>query len=149
MGTNAQLTGTYDPSKLIVTIGSVIVSGFGDGDSIKAERYEDNYFLKVGLDGGVARARNSNKTGKIEITLLSTSGANDQLSGFFLSESLVVDGTPIAPFVIADTSGRTVLSATQGWLKKIPSVTFGKEVGTNVWVMDCADLTVFHGGNEL
>ena len=34
----ATLTGSYDPSQVIVTVGGVIVSGFSDGDSIVARR---------------------------------------------------------------------------------------------------------------
>lgn len=149
LGTNAQLTGTYDPSLLVVAIGGILVDGFNDGDAIAVKRYEENYFLKVGVDGGVARARNSNKTGSIEITLLSTSGANDKLSSFFLADSLTVDGTPIGTVVIADTSGRTVISATQAWLKKLPDMGFGKEVGERKWIIDCADLKILAGGNGL
>jgi hypothetical protein len=149
MASNAVLTGTYDPSQLVVTIGSVIVTGFDEGDAIDVKRYEDNYFIKGGLDGGVARARNANKTGSIEITLLATSGANDQLSNLFYADSLDNDGTPVTDVLLADLSGRTVCWAAQGWLKKLPDIKFGKEVGQRKWVVDCAALKISAGGNNV
>ena len=58
---------TYDPTKMVVVVGGVIVSGFADGDFITAKRDEDLYMKRVGADGHVARARNGNKSGTIEI----------------------------------------------------------------------------------
>jgi len=144
----ATLTGSYDPSQVVVTVGGVIVSGFSDGDSIIARRSEDSYFMRVGTDGGVARARNANKTGEFEFKLLQTSPANDLLSGLAGVEDLTNEGLNLFPVAVVDGSGRSLAVATQCWIKTVPEATFGKEVSERVWVFSAADLKIFHGGGN-
>lgn len=144
----ATLTGSYDPSQVVVTVGGVIVSGFSDGDSIIARRSEDSYFMRVGTDGGVARARNSNKTGEFEFKLLQTSAANDLLSGLVGVEDLTNEGLNLFPIGVVDGSGRSLAVATQCWIKTVPEATFGKEVSERIWVFSAADLKIFHGGGN-
>lgn len=144
---SATLTGSYDPAQVTCVIGGVILSGFSDGDSIIARRAEDVYLTRVGTDGGVARARNSNKMGEFEFKLLQTSSANDALSALVNTDDLINDGKAVFPISIADGSGRSLAAATQCWIKSIPEATFGKEVSERVWVFSAADLRIFHGGN--
>lgn len=143
----ATLTGSYDPSQVVVTIGGVIVTGFSDGDSIAARRSEDTYFVRVGTDGGVARARNASAMGEIEIKLLQTSGANAALSALFNTDDLVNGGLATIPVGIFDGSGGSLASASQAWIKSMPEMILGKEVSERVWVLSCADLKLFHAGN--
>lgn len=143
----AELTGSYDPSRVIVTVGGVILSGWSDGDAIIARRAEDAYSTRVGIDGGVARSRNANKMGEFEFRLLQTSSANDAMSALFNVDDLVNDGLAVVPVSVVDGSGRSLASATQCWIKTVPEATFGKEAGERIWVMSAADLKIFHGGN--
>jgi hypothetical protein len=144
---SAILSGSYNPAALIVTIGGVIVSGFSDGDHVVCEREEDNFSKRVGNDGAVGRARNPNKSGTVTVTLLQTSAANDALSALVAADDLINDGLVLFPITVADGSGRSLAAATQCWIKKIPNLTFGREVGDREWVFDCADLKIFVGGN--
>ena len=105
---SATLTGSYDPAQVTCVIGGVILSGFSDGDSIIARRAEDVYLTRVGTDGGVARARNSNKMGEFEFKLLQTSSANDALSALVNTDDLINDGKAVFPISIADGSGRSL-----------------------------------------
>jgi len=146
---SAELTGSYDPSQVIVTVGGIILSGFSDGDSITAKRDEDNYFVRVGTDGGVARARNANKMGEFEFRLLQTSKANDLLSALVSTNDLVNDGLAVIPIGIVDGSGRSLAVATQCWIKTLPELVLGKEVTERVWVFSAADLKIFYGGNDV
>lgn len=143
------LTGSYDPSQVVVVVGPVIVNGFSDGDAIMAERYEDNTSMKVGIDGQVGRARNANKTGFFTFKLLPTSSVNAQLSALFALDNLSSDAGVVLPIAIYDGSGADLAVATQAWLKKMPSLTKGKEVGENEWVFDAADMKIFLGGNRV
>lgn len=142
------LTGSYDPQQVVVVVGGVIVSGFSDGDAIIARRSEDNYSTRAGIDGGVARARNANKSGEFEFKLLQTSQANDELSSLLAIDDLVNDGLTVFPITVMDGSGRSLAAATQCWVKTSPEMTFGKEVTERVWVFSAADLSMFHGGND-
>lgn len=143
----AELTGSYDPSQVIITVGRVILSGFSDGDFVMAERDEEMYFTKVGADGGVARARNANKSGTFTFKLLPTSKSNDQLSELLATDDLTNDGLSVFPISVSDGSGRSLAVATQCWIKSIPAATFAKEVGEREWIFSAADLKIFHGGN--
>lgn len=144
----AELTGSYDPSQVIVIVGGVIVSGWSDGDAITARRSEDAYSTKAGLDGGVGRARNANKSGEFEFKLLSTSGVNDQLSDLLAIDNLNSDGSAVFPISVTDGSGTSLASASSCWIKTYPEVVFGKEVGERTWVFSAADLSLYVGGNN-
>lgn len=145
---SATLTGSYDPAQVICTVGGVLLSGFSDGDSIVARRSEDMYFTRVGTDGGVARARNSNKMGEFEFRLLQTSSVNDLLSALLATDDLSNDGTVVVPISVLDGSGTSLCAATQCWIKSIPEATFSKEVSERIWVFSAADLKIFHGGGN-
>lgn len=140
-------TGTYDPTKVIVSIGGVTVTGWTDGDFITARRSSDSYTKKVGADGEVSRAKNADRTGEIELKLSQTSKANDELSALFNLQLLGGSDTTF-PIGIADLSGRTVLAAAQCWLRTAPELTFGMEVGERVWMFDTASLIYQVGGNN-
>lgn len=65
---------------MFVTIGPLLLTGFSDGDSITARKNANFYESRAGLDGSVGRARVTDKRGQIELHLLQTSAANDELS---------------------------------------------------------------------
>lgn len=138
--------GTYAAEKVCVTVGGVIISGFADGDFITAA-YDDDRFVKhVGADGEVSRAKTASKSGTIEIVLSQTSKANDELNAIFgLASMAGID--PAVPVAVADLSGRSLVAASNAWLKTAPEMVFGKEVGERTWILDCADMTFSHGGN--
>jgi len=144
----AELTGSYDPAQVIVSVGGVIVSGWSDGDAIIARRSEDMNMMRVGIDGGVGRARNANKSGEFEFKLLQTSDVNDLFSSLLATDDLTNDGLSVFSIPVVDGSGRSLCSASQCWSKSIPEATFGKEVSERVWVFSAADLKIFHGGGN-
>lgn len=146
---SAHLTGSYDPSQVTVVVGPVILSCFSEGDAIMAERYDDNSSMKVGIDGCVGRARSADKTGFFTFKLLSTGAVNLQLSALFALDNLSQDAGLVLPIAVYDGSGADLAVATQAWLKKMPSMTKGKEVGENEWIFDCADMKIFLGGNRI
>ena len=134
--------GTYDASKVIVTIDDVIIHGFSDGDFIVA-KYDDDRYTKIkGIDGEVGRNRSVSKSGSIELTLMSSSGANDELNSFNPDFGYI----GVFPISISDLSGRTVIQASKSWLKVTPEIATGKEVGEYKWVFDCAEMDIVYGG---
>lgn len=142
------LTGSYDPQQVTVTIAGIILSGFSDGEAIQARPAEDLNFVKVGVDGGVARARNANRMGEFEFRLLQTSKSNDELSAMLAIDNLAKGANLTFPIVIFDGSGRSLAAATQCWVKTQPTMVMGKEVSDRIWVFTAADLKMFHGGNS-
>lgn len=146
----AELTGTYDGSEVFVTIGPLLLTGFSDGDSITARKNANFYESKAGLDGSVGRARVTDKRGQIEIHLLQTSSANDEISALFNLDSLTEDGKAVLPVSVTDFSGRTVIAAGQAWIYQLGDVGFStNEVGDRIYILECADLKFSLGGNNV
>jgi hypothetical protein len=138
---------TYDPTKLTVIVGGVIVSGFTDGDFIMAKRDEDLYTKRVGADGHVARARNANKAGTIEITLLQSSPAVAEIAALLALDNFLFDGDVLVPIsILSPGTNAELVASTQSWLKTAPEMGFGKEVGERKFIFDCADLKLSLSG---
>lgn len=133
--------GTYSAEQVIVTVGGVIVTGFGDGDFITASYESDRYTAKAGADGEVARSKTADRMGTIEIVLAHTSAANAELTDLFkLNLASGVD--TIVDITVADLSGTGLATASAAWLKTAPSFVRGKEISENTYVIQCADLVI-------
>lgn len=131
--------GTYDPAKVIVTIGQAIISGFSDGEFIKVAFDEDRYFKRIGADGEATRVRNASQAGSIELTLMSSAPSNTDLSALINSREPLTIG-------INDLSGSSVVLAQRCWIKTPPDLSFGKDIGDRVWTFDSADIQMTVGG---
>ncbi len=136
---------TYDPKKVTLILGAKIISGFGDGTMITAERNEQAYMLKVGSSGEGTRAKNANKSGKVTVTLMQSSPSNDDISAIAAADELT--GAGVVPLLLKDASGRTIISALSSWVQKYSNSEFAKEVTTRQWVIETDELLVFVGGN--
>lgn len=142
----AEFQGTYSADKVIITVGTTILSGFADGDFVTASYAEDRAMPKSGADGGVGVSRNASRLGTIVVTLSATSAANDSLSKQFNMDA-ITGNTVVVPIGVADLSGRTLIAAGNCWLQVSPEATFGKEIGDREWTFGAADLVMFMGGN--
>jgi hypothetical protein len=142
----ADFQGTYSADKVIITVGTTVLSGFADGDFVTAAYAEDRATPKSGADGGVGVSRNASKLGTIVVTLSATSAANDALSTIFNLDAVTGKST-VVPIGVADLSGRTLIAGANCWLQVAPEATFGKEIGDREWTFGVADLVMFLGGN--
>lgn len=136
---------TYDPGQLGIIVGGKIISGFADGSMVKISRNEQAYMLKVGADGEGTRVRSRNKSGKIEITLMQSSDANDIFSAYAISDEATNSGA--VPVLIRDGSGRTLVDAATAWVQKLPDSEFAKDAKERVWILETDEVNIFIGGN--
>jgi len=136
---------TYDPKQVSVIVGGKIITGFSDSTFIKIERNDQAFTLKVGVDGEGTRSKSNNKSGKATLTLMQSSGSNDDLSGFAAADEL--SNTGAVPLMIKDNSGRTLVTALTAWVMKYPDEEFAKEVSTRAWVLETDEIDIFVGGN--
>ena len=149
MSANYGLSGTFDGSEVHVIIGTVPLSGFSDGDSVTATRTSDLFSKRTGLDGATGRAKNTDKSGTIEVRLLQSSSANDALSALLNMDSLGLEGDAVFPISVIDMSGRTVIAGADCWIQTAPPVAFSTNaVGERVWVFASAALQLYVGGNN-
>lgn len=135
---------TYDPGRVILIWNGIPISGFADGTFIEAERSEDAFKLTVGADGTGARTRSRNKSGSVSITLLQSAAVNDSLSAQALLDELTGGGA--GSLLIKDLLGTTLVEADSSWIRKLPKVDFGKDLGERQWVFDCEKLSMLAGG---
>jgi len=135
----------YDPTRVTVAFGAILIQGFNDGTMIKTSRNEDAYTVKVGGQGDVTRVRSRNKTGQITITLLAESPTNDLLTAQALIDE--ESGTAYAPIMVKDLNGTTLMVAENAWIMKMPEVEHATDASPREWVIECADLTMTVGGS--
>jgi hypothetical protein len=136
----------YDPKNVSVIFGGKILSGFGDGTFILAERNSQAFQLKVGVDGEGTRAKTNDKSGKVTITLMQSSGSNDDLSAFAVQDELT--NSAALPLLIKDNEGTTLLTALTCWVQKFANMEDAKEVSVRTWVLETDELNMFVGGNQ-
>jgi hypothetical protein len=137
---------TYASDEVRVIVGGVPMSGFADGTFVTVSRDEQAFTKVTGADGTTSRSKSANKSGTITITLKQTSPSNDVLSGFMIADEQSNEG--VVPVLIKDTSGRTIHSVSAAWVQQMPDNEFGKEISEREWVMDCARIDSFVGGND-
>lgn len=137
---------TYASDEVQVIVGGVRMSGLADGTFVNVSRDEQAFNKVTGADGSTSRAKTANRSGAISITLKQTSPANDVLTGFMVADEASNQG--VVPVLVKDTSGRTLHYASAAWVQQMPDQDFGKEINDREWVMDCARIDSFVGGNQ-
>lgn len=135
---------TYDPSKIVMTLGSIIVSGYADGEFVKASRDADAFTKVVGTDGEVTRTRSLNRAGSATFTLAQTSATSDLLAALAAVDE--ADGVGVVPLLIKDLNGATLFAAGEAWVRKVPEIGFGKDQTPREWIIDTGPVSVFVGG---
>lgn len=141
---------SFDPSRVIVTVGGVNIQGFADGVPIKASRAGDNATFTVGLDGHTGAVINPNKSGEITLTLLQTSASNAVLTSMFKLSAQGFIGSPSVPISITDLSSTgTSVFAAKCHLKRAPDLELGLEIGKPEWVFYAEDIRIVYAGSVL
>lgn len=138
---------TYDPNDVSVVAFGIPITGYADGTFVSVEFNEDSFSLTVGTDGDACRAKTSNKSARMTITLLQSSLANDLLSAVHALDILTPSGDGIGPFLMKDNSGRTLFAAEKCWITKMPTTTFSREAESREWVLETDAMIAFAGGN--
>jgi hypothetical protein len=142
----------YDPGKIILSLGASPspISGYAKGTFIEVERDANAFEKSVGSDGEVTRIRNRNRAGSIHIKLQQGSASNAYLTSLALEDELT--GKGVVPLLVTDMSGalpnNSSAGATKAWIRKQPKLTFGGEAEeVRDWIIDCASMAQFTGGN--
>jgi hypothetical protein len=138
---------TYDPSKVLALVMGVPATGLDEDNFINIAPVADISSFKVGANGEIARALNTNKCFTVDMALLQTSAFNDYLSG--LLEADGVNGGLIFPFMVQDLRGRTMFMAAQAWIAKRPAIGFGSGIGNRTWQFVTAQPSIFIVGGNL
>ena len=137
---------TYSPRKVSVIIGAFTLEGLVDDSFVSAERSTDAFTKQLSNNGKATRIHSSDRSGMIKVTLQASSDSNDYLSALAIADDLSQIGT--FPIIIKDNSGTDLATAPEAWIKKMPNLAKGKDLGKVEWDFECAELIIFLGSND-
>ncbi len=138
-------THTFDAAQHLFSFsGILIANGFGPDSFLKITRASDTFSYTSGASGEGAYSKSNDKSGTVELTLLASSQANDQLAA--VAELDELSGVGTAPLFIKEANGTMRAHAQNARIMKQPDIERGKEIGTTTWVFHCADLEMLSGG---
>ena len=126
---------TYDPGKVLLSIGGIRISGFKDEDIEVAYNDEEAVKENVGIQGEHSFTENLDESGTIKFTTKETAvAANTYMKGLDLAK------TPV-PVMLKDSSDSKLLVLSEGArVKSRPTRTRGKEEGGVEWILACPKL---------
>ena len=136
---------TYSAKDVTIIFNGATITGYADGTFMTAARDNPAFTIGSGADGEGWRAKSSDKTGTITLTLLQTSLSNDVLSAFAILDE--ASGNGVGPFLAKDGSGRTLISAQTAWIEKQADSEFARDQSDREWVLKTDSLNVLVGGN--
>lgn len=136
---------TYAADEVRIVVGGALISGYADGTFVSVSRDEQAFNKITGADGTTSRSKSANKAGTITLILQQTSPSNDVLSAFMIADEQTNNG--VVPVLVKDTSGRTLHFAASAWVQQMPDQDFSKDIEERQWVLDCAAIDSFVGGN--
>lgn len=131
---------SFDPLRVIATIGPVLLTGFADGEAITIERDADAETPSVGVDGDVVRVRSANKVARVTVRLQGGSPANLALRAMRALNNPLVPGADQGAFMMTDLNTGTRVFSNTAWISKEPLPSLGADAPVYEWEITCASL---------
>lgn len=126
---------TYNSKKVIIALGSHIVTGYADDSFINVESASDGTTMKTGCDGSVNRSISPNESYNIKIALQQNSPTNEYLRKRYEMDQENGDGH--FPIIIKDLMGKEQFSTEMAWPTKPAAWGRGKEASNREWELAC------------
>lgn len=123
---------TFDPGKLLVTFGVLILKGWAEGDMVTIEKLGPGDRLVVGSGGETARVRSRDKSYRVKCRLLDTSPINDALSLL-----VTVANNPELPLSCTDPDRPRTFICPDAFIEDKPGVTYSNNVAVREWAFIC------------
>ena len=124
---------TYDPKKVILTLGGTPINGYADGSFVNVEGNLETWIKKVGADGEVNRALTNDNTHTITITLLQTSQSNKYLKSVYKADRST--GLGMLPFSFVDLNSGEERLWPEVWISTEPPSGRARETTDTVWTI--------------
>lgn len=122
----------YDPTKVILTVGPVAVTGYAEGTFIEIEADDDNTTFGMGAVGDVQMTvKPFNQIGTIKFTLMQGSPANAALTALY--ETRRLPGFKGYPIALLNLLGSEAAAIELGAIIKPPQQSFADGVMTRQW----------------
>jgi len=141
------MTRSYNLEDVYLTVNSVLITEYADGDAITIEYDEDDTVENQGTHGSVMVAERPNNIASLTFTVKQGSPVN----GFLWNLRRQKRGQVAFSFPIMcnDNRGEALISAAQAWIKKPPSLAYGTEPGDREWTMKISTPDIRDGENLL
>ena len=136
---------TYNPKKIIVTLGEYLLSGFAEGTFVRVEYNADAFSMSAGAYGDTVRVQSHDRTGMVTLTLMQSSLSNDALDALAAQDES--SGAGVRQLRITDQNGTTRVFGLNAWVKKKATAEYGTDASTREWVIDVAELDTIIGGH--
>lgn len=136
---------TYDLKQVSVVFMGAIITGAGGSGLVEVAKTSDAWSHHVGASGEECRARTNDDSAKVTIKLSQYSTDNAVLAALHLAD--LASGTIVGPLAILDKSGASYHESDEAYIQKAPDAAYDKAPGDRSWVLMCAGLTHFVGGN--
>ena len=131
---------TYNSQSVTMVFGGKLITGWADGDFVKVAFNEDAVMLTMGTDGIGTRSFSRNYSGTVEITLMASSPSNDYLSSVYVADQQSATG--VLPFLLRDSSGSTLVTAEDMWIRKQVDVSYSRQITQRVWTLESSNITM-------
>lgn len=125
----------------------IITGGLADGTFVEVSKKSKAFDLKVGADGSGVRSKSNDNSAEIKFTILQSCDANDLLSAQHALDLATSLGDGIAPLIIKDNTGNTLVLAGHAWITKFADVQFSREATLREWTLETDNIDVLVGGN--
>lgn len=138
----------YEPDQITIVFAGIRMRGYADGEFVRVETQTEDFTSKAGTDGEVTRSKTNDRRGTVTIMLEQTSPANAELSALRALDINTPGGAGVGALLIRDRlNGETLYRAAEAWIQKLPDSSFDRESQSREWVIECAKLDAFIGGN--
>ena len=128
---------TYASKQIIITFGPHTVTGYAEDSFVTIDQNGEGTTKVVGCDGEVARSLSPDKTHTVKVSLLQTSDSNKFFNKVRKLDMETGDG--IFPLMITDLRGGLLFQASEAWITKDPTRTYGKTTQNREWQIDTGD----------
>lgn len=128
---------TYDPKRVLISLGSHTVRGYSDGTFINIAAHGDGVTKVVGCDGEVGRSIDPDGTATITITLLQGSSTVKWCQDQYKKDKDTADA--LFPVLIKDLRGNFLFSAKDAWVSQMPDLEYGKEMANREIEIACGE----------
>jgi hypothetical protein len=129
---------SFDPEGLHVIYAGAQIEGWAEDSMVEIEYNEDQWELKVGLDGEAVRSKRNNKSAKIKMMIMPGARSNLVFAAAQSADDIANEGA--LPLSIVDESTGTTFMAEAAWVMKDPGQKFGKSTDPQEWVLETAAL---------
>lgn len=140
---------TYDPSKNVVNIAGITITGFAKGDNtIKLTRSTEKWSYEPGgMSSEGVYIKSTDDSAMLELTLQATSPSNRDLSNLYKKD--LKDNTGKGAISVEDlNTEQTIFASETGRIMNCPDYGRGDALATVVWKVHLAKLTdSFHDGS--